>query len=111
MQSRALQTVKSGVKAEKVDAAAKDFIKSSKLAVFGHGTGHGVGLEVHERPVISVLSKDILQQGNVITIEPAVYIAGKFGIRIEDDVLITENGCEILSSRLKNNRVPLLKAK
>jgi len=66
-------------------------------------------LEVHEQPVVSVLSKDVLQQGNVVTIEPAVYLAGKFGIRIEDDVLVTDKGCKVLTTRLKNDDVPLLK--
>jgi Xaa-Pro aminopeptidase len=108
-QSRAMQTVKSGASAKKVDAAAKEIIKSSKLPVFGHGTGHGIGLEVHEQPVVSVLSKDVLQQGNVVTIEPAVYLADKFGIRIEDDVLVTDSGCKILTTRLKDDQVPLLK--
>jgi Xaa-Pro aminopeptidase len=108
-QSRAMQMVKSGASAKKVDAAAKEIIKSSKLPVFGHGTGHGLGLEVHEQPVLSVLSKDVLQQGNVVTIEPAVYLPNKFGIRIEDNVLVTDKGCKILTTRLKNDQVPLLK--
>jgi Xaa-Pro aminopeptidase len=108
-QSRAMQTVKSGASAKEVDAAAKEIIRSSKLPVFGHGTGHGLGLEVHERPVVSVLSKDVLQQGNVVTIEPAVYLGGKFGIRIEDNILVTDKGCKVLTTRLKNDEVPLLK--
>lgn len=108
-QSRAMQTVKSGASAKKVDAAAREIIKSSKLPVFGHGTGHGLGLEVHELPVLSVLSNDVLQQGNAVTIEPAVYLGGKFGIRIEDNVLVTDKGCKILTTRLKNDEVPLLK--
>jgi Xaa-Pro aminopeptidase len=108
-QANAIKNLKGGVRAKKVDTAAKDFIKLLKLPVFGHGTGHGLGLEVHERPVVSVLSKDILQAGNVITVEPAVYLAGKFGIRIEDDVLVTEKSCEVLTTLLKNNEVPLLK--
>ncbi len=110
-QSSTLKMVKSGVKARKVDTVAKEIIKSSNLPVFGHGTGHGLGLEVHEQPVVSVISKDILQQGNVITIEPAVYWSGRFGIRIEDDVLVTKDGCKILSSRMKTDEVPLLKVK
>ncbi|MCX5632415.1 MAG: aminopeptidase P family protein [Phycisphaerae bacterium] len=110
-QSRAMQIVKSGASAKKVDAAAKEIIESSKLPVFGHGTGHGLGLEVHERPVVSVLSKDVLQQGNVVTIEPAVYLPNKFGVRIEDNVLVTDSGCKVLTTRLKNDEVPLLKIK
>lgn len=110
-QSSALKTVKAAVKAKKLDAAVKEIIKSSSLPPFGHGLGHGVGLEVHERPVVSVLSKDILQKGSTITIEPAVYLPNKFGIRIEDDILVTKTGCKILSSRLKTDKVPLLKIK
>ena len=110
-QTNAINALKSGIEAKKVDTAAKEVIKLSNLPVYGHGTGHGLGLEVHEQPVVSVISKDILQRGNVITIEPAVYLSNKFGIRIENDVLVTENGCEVLSSLLKSDQVPLLKLK
>ena len=108
-QTDAINVLKAGIEAKKVDAAAKKIIKSSKLPVFGHGTGHGIGLDVHEQPAVSLLSKACLQNGNVIAVEPAVYIDGKFGIRIEDDVLVTEKGCEILSTLLKSEEVPLLK--
>ncbi len=110
-QTNAINMLKAGIKAKEVDAAARGIITKSKLPPYGHGLGHGVGLEVHERPVVSVLSKDVLQKGNVITVEPAVYLAGKFGIRIEDDVLITENGCEVLTALLKSDEVPVLKIK
>ena len=110
-QTNAINVLKAGIEAKKVDAAAREVIKSSKLPVYGHGTGHGLGLEVHERPIVSMLSKTFLQNGNIVTIEPAVYIPGKFGIRIEDDVLVTENGCEVLSSLLKSDEVPVLKIK
>ncbi len=108
-QTNAINMLKAGIKAKDADAAAREIIKKAKLPSYGHGLGHGLGLEVHERPVVSFLSKDILQAGNVITVEPAVYLAGKFGIRIEDDVLITENGCEILTTLLKSDDVPVLK--
>lgn len=110
-QTNAINMLKAGIEAKKLDAVAKGIIKKSKLPPYEHGLGHGLGLEVHERPIVSSLSKDILQAGNVITVEPAVYLENKFGIRIEDDVLITENGCEILSSLLKSNEVPVLKIK
>jgi Xaa-Pro aminopeptidase len=110
-QAAAIKAVKSGRPAKVVDAAAKKIIKSAGLPVFGHGTGHGLGLDVHELPTVFAFSKELLQAGNVITLEPAVYLPNKFGIRIEDDVLITEKGCRALSSPLKNDDVPLLKVK
>jgi Xaa-Pro aminopeptidase len=110
-QAAAIKAVKSGRPAKVVDAAAKKVIKSAKLPAFGHGAGHGLGLDVHELPTVFAFSKELLQAGNVITLEPAVYLPNKFGIRIEDDVLITEKGCRALSSPLKNDDVPLLKVK
>jgi Xaa-Pro aminopeptidase len=110
-QTAAINILKSGIKAKVADAAAKEIIKASKLPPYGHGLGHGIGLDVHEQPVVSVISKASLPRGSVITVEPAVYLPGKFGIRIEDDVLITENGCEILTSLLKSDEVPLLRIK
>ena len=108
-QTAAINILKAGVKAKAADAAAKEIITAAKLPPYGHGLGHGVGLNVHEQPAVSVISKVSLQNGNVVTVEPAVYLPGKFGIRIEDDVLITENGCEILTTLLKSDVVGLLK--
>jgi Xaa-Pro aminopeptidase len=96
-QTAAIKTVKAGVEMVKVDAAAREAISSYDLPVYEHGTGHGFGLEIHEMPFLKVQSKGKLKAGEVITIEPGVYIPGKLGVRIEDDILITETGCKILT--------------
>lgn len=93
----AIKMVSPGVEISQVDAVARDVISKSDLPVYGHGTGHGLGLQVHEEPVISAKSKGKLQAGMVFTIEPAVYIPGKLGVRIEDDILVTGTGYKILS--------------
>ena len=106
-QNAALAEIRPGVKAKDVDAAARKVIASAKLRsrtdvklgdCFTHGLGHGIGLEVHESPRIRANSEDILESGMVITIEPAVYIPGWGGVRIEDDVLVTHNACTLLST-------------
>jgi len=96
-QQAAISKVKAGVEIAKVDAGARDVLSLHKLPVYGHGTGHGIGLQVHELPTIDKKAKGKLAAGQVITIEPAVYIPGKLGIRIEDDCLVTQTGCKILT--------------
>lgn len=91
-----------GVPASEVDEACRSYIRKKGYAeYFGHGTGHGVGLEIHEAPGVSGRSKTILKPGMVITVEPGIYLPGKLGIRIEDELLITENGREVLTSGLE----------
>jgi Xaa-Pro aminopeptidase len=96
-QQAAIKKLRAGVPIAEVDRAARDVISSYGLPVYGHGTGHGIGLEIHEGPVVSGRIKGRLKAGQIVTIEPGVYMPGKFGVRIEDDFLITERGCRRLS--------------
>jgi Xaa-Pro aminopeptidase len=98
-QALSIKALTSGVKASDIDRIARDYLISNELGpYFGHGLGHGVGMEVHEAPSVSPLSEDILEEGMIITIEPGVYLPGRYGIRLEDMVLITDNSCKLLTN-------------
>lgn len=105
-QQAALDAVRADAHAEAVDAVARDLIDAAGHGErFGHGLGHGVGREVHEEPRVSQRSEDVLTPGEVVTIEPGVYLPGEFGVRIEDLVVVTEDGHRNLSGLSKRLRV------
>ncbi len=102
-QKKSIEILKAGVSCKDADAAARDVIKNAGYGqFFGHGTGHGVGIEIHEAPRVSPKSKSILQIGDVVTVEPGIYLPSEFGVRIEDMAFITENGFENLTKSPKN---------
>jgi len=102
-QAAALAAVVAGAKAEDVDTVAREQIAAAGHGErFGHGLGHGVGLEVHEEPRVSQRSEDVLASGEVVTIEPGIYLPGELGVRIEDLVVVSEDGHRNLSSLPKD---------
>ncbi len=101
-QQAAVDAVRPGISVGEVDHAARKSLQKSGLAkYFTHSTGHGVGLEIHEAPRVAAGQNEVLQAGMVITIEPGVYVPGKWGLRIEDMVVVTERGCEVLTPTSK----------
>lgn len=102
-QSAALDGIRAGLSGVEADALARSVIDGSAYAgAMGHGLGHGLGLDVHEEPRLSTESDSVLEPGNVVTVEPGIYLEGRFGVRIEDDVVVTEQGIENLTGFRKD---------
>ncbi len=100
---KSIEKIKPGVKCCDIDRIARNYIDKEGFGdFFNHGLGHSVGIDVHENPRFSPLDDTILEEGMVLTVEPGIYLPEKFGVRLEETVLITKNGCEILSSVLDN---------
>jgi Xaa-Pro aminopeptidase len=100
-QRAAIRRLKPGMTGAEVDALARDVIdRAGHGAAFGHSLGHGIGLEVHEAPAFAASCKTVIRPGMVVTVEPGIYLPGELGVRIEDVVLITPTGCEVLSGAL-----------
>jgi Xaa-Pro aminopeptidase len=105
-QAAAIGLARAGARLVDVDAAAREVIRRCGLPVYRHGTGHGLGLEIHEKPFLKEKAEGELQAGQIITIEPGVYIPGTLGVRIEDDIRITETGCEIITRKCPHTPLP-----
>ena len=101
-QLRGMRGIKAGITGREADALTRDYITEKGYGeYFGHSTGHGLGMEVHEGPSLSVKSDTVLEPGMIVTVEPGIYVAGLGGVRIEDDTIVTETGNETLSFSTK----------
>jgi Xaa-Pro aminopeptidase len=98
-QEQAIAAIRPGAVARDVDAVARRLIEKAGYGKqFGHGLGHGVGLDIHEAPRLNAISDRVLRPGMVVTVEPGIYLPGWGGVRIEDDVLVTKTGHEVLTN-------------
>ncbi len=97
-QSEGVAAVRAGVTAGQIDAVCRDYIKKAGYGdYFIHGTGHGVGIDIHEPPRLGMSSKEVLKENMIVTVEPGIYLQGEFGVRIEDTLLVQKNGCKVLT--------------
>jgi len=102
-QQRAIEAIRPGALCSEVDAVARGTIRDAGFEkYFGHGLGHGVGLHIHEAPRLAPKQDVPLKPGMIVTVEPGIYLPNQFGVRIEDDVLVTKDGAEVLTSVAKN---------
>jgi Xaa-Pro aminopeptidase len=103
VQEKSVEAVRAGANGKEVDALGRAEIEAAGHGDhYGHGLGHGVGLEVHEGPTLSPRSEDTLAAGNVVTVEPGIYVPDRFGVRVEDLVVVTDSGCDVLSTLPKS---------
>ena len=101
-----LAAIRPGASCRDVDAAAREIIRAAGYGdYFGHGLGHGVGLEIHESPRLNVQSEAVLEPGMIVTCEPGIYLPGKGGVRIEDLIAVTDDGCDVLTRAPKELKV------
>lgn len=101
-QTMGVQAIKAGLSCHEADGMVRNFFKVLGVeAYFTHSLGHGTGLEIHEQPVLSPRAEGVLQENMIVTVEPGLYIEGKYGVRIEDSVAVTADGCEILTNTPK----------
>lgn len=102
-QMAAIDAIRPGRTFKEIDAIARDLITSAGYGCrFGHSLGHGIGLDIHEQPTLSSRSEGVLEPGHIVTVEPGIYLPGVGGVRIEDDVLVTATGHEVLSDLPKD---------
>ncbi|EES39989.1 Creatinase [Staphylococcus caprae M23864:W1] len=102
-QIKAINEIRPGMTVQEADALSRDYIDAHGFGQeFGHSLGHGIGLDIHEGPLLSKNSTGELQVNNCVTIEPGIYVDGLGGVRIEDDILITENGCDVFTKCTKD---------